>query len=79
MKTVVVINGDQMGHGDRELGRKLLATCLRKLGNSKDVEAIVLSSDVHEERMWEKRGVFESRGIPVVRLYGAPDMEAVAG
>jgi len=42
MGTVLVLNNDQMGGGDRELGRKLLATCLRKLPNSGDLEAIVL-------------------------------------
>jgi len=42
MKTVVVINTDQMGHGDRELGRKLLGTCLRKLAGAKHLDTIVL-------------------------------------
>ncbi|MGB2984319.1 MAG: DsrE family protein [Phycisphaerae bacterium] len=42
METVIVINNDQMGHGDRELGQKTLATCLRKLGVAHDLDAIVL-------------------------------------
>jgi len=41
MNTVYIINQDQMGHGDAELGRKILRTCLRKLINQKDVEAVV--------------------------------------
>ncbi len=42
MKTVIVLNQDQMGHGDRELGRKILGSCLRKLAASDGLEAIVL-------------------------------------
>ena len=34
-------------------------------------QAVVLSSDLHEDRMWQNRAVFESQGIPVVRLYGS--------
>jgi hypothetical protein len=42
MSTVYVLNNDQMGHGDRELGLKILATCLRKLNQAKRPAAIVL-------------------------------------
>ncbi len=41
MKTVFVLNKAQMGSGDESLGRKILAACLRKLVNSKDLAAIV--------------------------------------
>ncbi|MFQ5412150.1 MAG: radical SAM protein [Phycisphaerae bacterium] len=34
------------------------------------VEAIILSSDRHEERLWERRKHFERLGILVRRLYG---------
>ncbi len=30
MQTIVVLNQDQMGHGDRVLGQKILATFLKK-------------------------------------------------
>ena len=42
MKTVIIINNNHMGHDDRELGRKILGACLRKLPASGDLEAIVL-------------------------------------
>ena len=42
MATVMVINQAQMGSGDVELGRKILATCLRKSSALPDLEAIVL-------------------------------------
>ncbi len=42
MRTVIVLNNDQMGHGDPELGRKILATFLRKSPAIRDVTAIVL-------------------------------------
>jgi hypothetical protein len=29
MKTIILINQDQMGHGDRPQGQKILATFLR--------------------------------------------------
>ncbi len=42
MKTVIVLNNDQMGHGDSALGQKILATLLRKLPAVAGVTAIVL-------------------------------------
>ncbi len=42
MRTVVVLNRDQMGHGDAALGMKILGTCLRKLGHFKGLEAVLL-------------------------------------
>ncbi|MHC4064932.1 MAG: DsrE family protein [Planctomycetota bacterium] len=48
MGTVFVIRNDQMGEGDRQLGRKILATCLRKLPGFGGLEAIVLyNAGVH--------------------------------
>ena len=41
MRTVVVLNQDQMGNGDRELGRKILGTFLRKSSTLKGLDAIV--------------------------------------
>jgi radical SAM superfamily enzyme YgiQ (UPF0313 family) len=34
------------------------------------VDAVILSSDQHEERLWRQRGRFERLGIAVWRLYG---------
>ncbi len=43
MRTVVVLRENGMGHGDPELGYKILGACLRKLhGAVKGLEAIVL-------------------------------------
>lgn len=42
MKTAVVINGNGMGHGDAELGRKILGTFFTKaVGAFEALEAIV--------------------------------------
>ncbi|MDF1665909.1 MAG: DsrE family protein [Planctomycetota bacterium] len=41
MKTVIVVNHDGMGHGDAELGRKILRTFFTKAPQFKDIEAIV--------------------------------------
>ncbi len=41
MKTVIVLNKDQMGQGEADLGRKLLATCLRKLPAFEKLSAII--------------------------------------
>ena len=42
MKTVVVLNNDQMGHGDPALGQKILGAFLRKSPVMNEVTAIVL-------------------------------------
>ena len=43
MSTIIVLNRDSMGHGDDELGRRILPTFLRKsIAFGDDLEAIVL-------------------------------------
>jgi hypothetical protein len=42
MTTAVILNTDQMGHGDPKLGLKILGACLRKLANFPDLRTIVL-------------------------------------
>jgi hypothetical protein len=42
MKTVIVLNNDQMGQGDKPLGHKILGTFLRKSPAIREVTAIVL-------------------------------------
>ncbi|MBK7644743.1 MAG: DsrE family protein [Planctomycetes bacterium] len=41
MKTIVVFNKDQLGHGDRELGQKVLGTFLKKSIALQGLETIV--------------------------------------
>ena len=68
MDTIVVCNKDQMGHGDRELGQKVLATFLKKsiaLPNftaivffNSGVQLVAADSPVLAElQMLEERGV----------------------
>ena len=66
MDTIVVLNKDQMGHGDRELGQKVLGTFLKKSIALKQFTAIVLfgvrlvaegSPVLAELQMLEERGV----------------------
>ena len=42
MKTVLVLGHDGMGHGDADLGRKILANFLRKSGAIRGLTAVVL-------------------------------------
>ncbi len=42
MKTVIALGHDGMGHGDAELGRRVLATFLRKSGGLRELTAVVL-------------------------------------
>lgn len=42
MKTVLVLNQDQMGHGDRELGQRVLTTFLQKAIAIDGLEAVLL-------------------------------------
>lgn len=68
MRTVIVFNKDQLGHGDRELGRKILATFLRKSIALPGLETLVFfnagvklvapdSPVLGELRALEERGV----------------------
>ncbi len=45
MATIILINKAQMGHGDRELGRKILGTFLRKSIAITDLEVIALYNE----------------------------------
>ena len=42
MKTVLVLNQDQMGQGDRELGQRVLTTFLQKAIAIEGLEAVLL-------------------------------------
>ncbi len=42
MNTVIVLNHDQMGQGDPELGQKILGTFLAKVPSLREVSAIAL-------------------------------------
>lgn len=68
MDTIVVCNQDQMGHGDRALGQKILGTFLKKSIALQDFTAIVFfnagvklvgadSPVLAELRLLEERGV----------------------
>ena len=68
MDTIVVCNKDQMGHGDSELGQKVLGTFLKKSIALPDFTAVVFfnagvklvaadSPVLAELRMLEERGV----------------------
>lgn len=68
MDTIVVMNQDQMGHGDRELGQKILGTFLKKSISLPDFSAVVFfnsgvrlvaadSPVLTELKLLEERGV----------------------
>ena len=68
MDTIVVLNQDQMGHGDRALGQKILGTFLKKSIALPDFRAIVFfntgvrlvaadSPVLIELKLLEERGV----------------------
>ena len=71
MKTVIVINNDQMGQGDRDLGRKILGTCLRKLPAFKGLEAVVLYNDgvklaVKSSELAKELALLSDRGVDIL-------------
>ena len=71
MGTVVVINSDQMGHGDRALGQKLLGTCLRKLANAGRVDAIVLYNAgvqlaLRDSHVAVELGLLHEKGVDIL-------------
>ena len=68
MDTILVCNKDQMGHGDRDLGQKILGTFLKKSIALGDLSAIVFFNDgvklvaagspvLTELKLLEERGV----------------------
>ncbi len=71
MHTVVVLDQDQMGHGDRVLGQKILGTFLRKAIALRDFEAIVFfNSGVRlvskESPVLAELRELEGRGVDIV-------------
>jgi hypothetical protein len=57
---------------DAPKGEKLLGVPLVQTASAgADFDAVVISSDLHEDAMADlARAVFEPRGVPVVRIYG---------
>lgn len=71
MDTIVVLNKDQMGHGDRDLGQKVLGTFLKKSIALKDFTAIVFFNSgvklVGEgSPVLAELQILEERGVDVV-------------
>ena len=71
MATVIVLNKAQMGSGDVELGRKILATCLRKLPAFPDLEAIVcfnagVKLAVKDSFVAQELGLLREQGVDLL-------------
>ena len=71
MDTIVVLNKDQMGHGDRALGQKVLGTFLKKSIALKDFTAIVFfNSGVRlvaaDSPVLAELSMLEERGVDIV-------------
>jgi len=87
MKTVLVLNTDQMGPGDPELGHKILGVLLRKTGALGNLESIVLynagvkllvdgSPHLGEFTLLEENGVDLLACVTCIRHY---DLELAVG
>ncbi|MFO1010626.1 MAG: DsrE family protein [Planctomycetota bacterium] len=71
MHTVVVLNQDQMGHGDRALGQKILGTFLKKAIALGGFEAIVLYNSgvklvAEDSPVLAELALLEERGVDLV-------------
>ena len=84
MSTVILLNNDQMGVGDRDLGQKVLGNCLKKIGSFTDLEAIALynagvklaakdSPVAVELSLLHERGVDILACVTCVNFYGLAD------
>ena len=84
MATVVILNTNQMGHGDAELGRKILGTCLRKLVSIPDLAAIALyNSGVHlatkDSPVAIELGQLQERGVDILACGTCVDYYGLQG
>ena len=71
MKTVVIFNKDQLGHGDRILGEKVLGTFLKKSIALKGLETIVFFNSgvklvAPESPVLGELRALEDRGVEIV-------------
>ena len=71
MKTVVILNKDQLGHGDRILGEKVLGTFLKKSIALKGLETIVFFNSgvklvAPESPVLGELRALEDRGVEIV-------------
>lgn len=63
---VAVIDDDPRARAARITGRPVIA---KDSAASMGIDVVVLSSDVHEQELWEASAELRARGIEVVRLY----------
>ena len=71
MGTVVIVNKDQMGNGDRDLGIKILASCLRKMADVDQIDAIVFYNGgvkllTADSPIAMEIGLLKERGIDIL-------------
>ncbi len=62
-----VIDDDARRHGDRLWGYEIVS---RERALELGLDAVVISANSIEGRLWERAGVFRDAGISVLRLYG---------
>ena len=88
MRTVFVFNNDQMGHGDEELGQKILRSCVRKASLCKDLDAVVFYNSgvrlmVKDSHAAAEMDILREKGVELlvcqtcVEHYGLGDQVAV--
>lgn len=67
VEIVCVIDDDARRHGDRMWGYEIVS---RERAIGLGLDAVVISANSIEDRLWERAGVFRDAGVPVMRLYG---------
>ena len=75
VEIVCVIDDDARRHGDRMWGYEIVS-CERAI--ELELDAVVISANSIEDRLWDNCEVFRKRGIDTLRLYGTSDRKAMA-
>ncbi len=73
VEIVCVIDDDSRRHGDRMWGFPIVSL---DQALSLDLDAVVISANSIEDRLWERAALIRERGISVIRLYGSAREDA---
>lgn len=68
VEVVCIIDDDARRHGQRMWGYEITS---RERALELDLQAVVISANSIEDRLWESADVFRQRGITTLRLYGS--------
>ena len=75
VEIVCMVDDDERRHGERLWGYEIVS---RERALELNLDAVIISANSIEDRLWENAAAFREAGVATIRLYGGEDRTAAA-